>query len=408
MAVASQAVRPLQLSAGNQLLYLCVTNFMELPDKRPRLPALTSLRFFAALHVVMFHLYTMHIIEGAGLYRRLASIGYVGVSLFFVLSGFILVYTYAGREWTKAAFWRARFARVYPAYLFSLVLTAPSFFYVCIKLKNMDIPFFAWFKTHVVLSATLPPLLLQAWGPNAALAWNPPAWSLSVEAFFYLAFPFLVGWLLYSRKNTLAWIALASWLVSLALSSGYWLLQPDGVAHTDDQFLNLFWLNAVKFNPLARLPEFVIGMALGFLFLRKEVERKWATPLLLGGVFAFLAIATLSPRIPYPILHDSALAPAFAAIIFGLALRPQWISLLEIKPLILLGDASYTLYLLHSFILSSYFSPFGQLRHMTPGGIAIGLAIPIAVSLLVYRWIETPARRWLRPKQATAVQVMAE
>ena len=381
---------------------------MDLPDNRPRLPALTSLRFFAAFHVVMFHLYTMHILEGSGMYRKLASIGYVGVSLFFVLSGFILVYTYAGREWTKGAFWRARFARIYPAYLFSLVMTAPSFFYVCIKLKDMDIPFFAWFKTHLVLSATLVPLLLQSWVPNAALAWNAPAWSLSVEAFFYVVFPLLVGWLLRTRRNTLAWVALASWLVSFALSTGYWLLKPDGVAHTDDQFLNLVWLNGLKFNPLARLPEFVLGMCLGFLFLRKAVDRKWATPLLLGGVVAFLAIAMVSPQIPYPILHDSALAPAFAAIIFGLALRPEWISFLEVRPLVLLGDASYTLYLLHSFILGVYFNPFGQLRHISFWGIAIGLSIPIVISLLVYRWIEEPARRWLRPKKATPAQVLAE
>ena len=381
---------------------------MDLPDRRPRLPALTSLRFFAAFHVVMFHLYTMHILEGGGFYRKLASVGYVGVSLFFVLSGFILVYTYAGREWTKGEFWRARFARIYPAYLFSLVITGPSFFYVCIKLKDMDIPFFAWFKTHLAVCATLVPLLLQAWVPNAALAWNAPAWSLSVEAFFYIVFPLLVGWLLRSRRNTLAWVALASWLVSFALSSGYWLFKPDGVAHTDDQFLNLVWLNALKFNPLARLPEFVIGMCLGFLFLRSAVDRKWATPLLLGGVLVFVAIVTVSPQIPYPILHDSALAPAFAAIIFGLASRPGWISFLEVRPLVLLGDASYTLYLLHSFILSAYFSPFGQLRHISFWGIAIGLCIPIVVSLLVYRWIEEPARRKLRPKKATPAQVLAE
>jgi peptidoglycan/LPS O-acetylase OafA/YrhL len=381
---------------------------MNLPDKRPRLPALTSLRFFAAFHVVMFHLHALHIFEGRGLYQKIASVGYVGVSLFFVLSGFILVYTYAGREWTKAEFWRARFARVYPAYLFSLILTGPSFFYVCIKLKGLDIPYFAWFKTHVVWSVTLVPLLLQAWWPMAALAWNGPAWSLSVEAFFYAVFPFLVARLMRVRPQSLPPILAASWLVSLALSAGYWLLRPDGVAHTDDIALNLFWLNALKFNPLARLPEFVMGMCLGFLFLRGAVDRKWASPLLLAGVAAFLAIVTVSPWIPYPILHDSALAPAFAAIIYGLALRPAWIGPLEVRPLVLLGDASYTLYLLHSFVLSSYFSPFGTLRHLTPLGIAIGVCLPIVIALLVYRFIEQPARRWLRPKKATPAQVMAE
>lgn len=393
---------------GNELLYGCVTKNMDLPDKRPRLPALTSLRFFAAFHVVMFHLHALQIVEGRGLYRQIASVGYVGVSLFFVLSGFILVYTYAGRAWTNGEFWRARFARVYPAYLFSLVLTAPGFFYVCIKLKDLDIPFFAWFKAHLAVSAALPPLLLQAWWPMTALAWNAPAWSLSVEAFFYAAFPFLVAWLMGARRETLPRILAASWLVSLALSGGYWLLAPDGLAHTDDVLLNAFWLNALKFNPLARLPEFVLGMCLGFLFLRAAVDRKWATTLLLAGVAAFLAIVTVSAWIPYPILHDSALAPAFAAIIYGLALRPSWIGFLEIKPLVLLGDASYTLYLLHNFVLSSYFSPFGQLKHLTPLGITIGVCLPILVSLVVYRLIEVPARRWLRPKQATRVQVMAE
>ena len=108
---------------------------------QPRLPALTSLRFLAALHVVMFHLHALKIYEGSGWYHRTALIGYVGVSLFYVLSGFILVYTYGGRELKIGKFWQARFARVYPAYLFSLVLTAPGFFYVCIALKNIDMAF---------------------------------------------------------------------------------------------------------------------------------------------------------------------------------------------------------------------------------------------------------------------------
>jgi peptidoglycan/LPS O-acetylase OafA/YrhL len=381
---------------------------MDLPTKRPRLPALTSLRFFAAIHVVLFHLYAMNILTGAGLYRKLASIGYVGVSLFFCLSGFILVYTYAGREWTKPDFWRARFARVYPAYLFSLLVTAPGFFYVCLKMKDVDLPFFAWFKTHLALCSVLVPTLLQAWVPGAALAWNAPAWSLSVEAFFYLVFPLLVARLLGLRREALVWTCAVCWIISLALSSSYWWLKPDGVALLDDRSLNLMWLNALKFNPVARLPEFVMGACCGFLFLRNSVDRKWATPLLLAGLLGFIVVVELSPQIPYPILHNSVLPPAFSAIILGLALRPKWTSVLEVKPLVLLGDASYTLYLLHSFILSMYFNPFGQLRHLSFWGITIGLSIPIVVALLVYRWIEEPARRKLRPRQALPAQVLAE
>ena len=82
---------------------------------RPRVPALTSLRFFAALHVFVFHMYAMQIANTSGWARQISSIGYVGVSFFFVLSGFILVYTYADRPISAREFWRARFARIYPA-----------------------------------------------------------------------------------------------------------------------------------------------------------------------------------------------------------------------------------------------------------------------------------------------------
>jgi peptidoglycan/LPS O-acetylase OafA/YrhL len=371
---------------------------MELELNRPRLPALTSVRFFAAMHVVIFHLYAMQVVQGADWYRRLAAVGYVGVSLFFILSGFILVYTYAGREWKPFDFLRARFARIYPAYLFSLFIATPFLLFMLFILKDSEVPpFMIWIRHHRILSTALVPLLLQSWVPNAALSWNSPAWSLSDEAFFYLLFPLAVAWLLRSKERKLAGWAVAFWLVSLCVSVGYVLLKPDGVAFTDDQS-TLNWLNAVKFHPLLRLPEFLIGMCMGFLFLRRSVDRKWATPLVLGGAAAFLLAVWFHAHIPYPILHDSLLAPAFCAIIYGLALRPKWTSVLEFKPLVLLGEASYSLYLIHMTVLGMYFFSQTGLRHQSAGGIALGISLPIAISVLAYLLIEQPARRWLRPK----------
>jgi peptidoglycan/LPS O-acetylase OafA/YrhL len=98
---------------------------MNLEPARPQLPAITSLRFFAAIHVVLFHLQCFHLITGPSWFQKFCSIGYTGVSFFFVLSGFILVYTYAGRDLSAREFCRARFARVYPAYTFSLLACAP-------------------------------------------------------------------------------------------------------------------------------------------------------------------------------------------------------------------------------------------------------------------------------------------
>ncbi len=294
---------------------------MDFSDARPRLPALTSLRFFAAFHVVIFHFQAMQIFIGPAWFQKLSSIGYVGVSFFFVLSAFILVYTYAGRPMILKNFWRARFARIYPAYAFSLLVTALFFFYAVL---TMNIPFFVWAKAHLKLASALVLSLLQAWVPPAALTWNAVAWSLSVEAFFYILFPFLLLVLVRRSQPQLLLIAAASWLTSLVFSGSYVVLNPDHLSVVNADVLGAFWLNALKFNPLARLPEFLLGMACGFLFLRSRRESKLALPLVLSGIAAFLVVVYFSAVIPYPILHTALLAPAFAAIVYGFAVRPNW------------------------------------------------------------------------------------
>src|SRR5580765_4025535 len=117
---------------------------MNLEASRPRLPALTSLRFFAAFHVFLFHIQAMGAVFGAVWFQKLSSIGYVGVSFFFVLSGFILVYTYAGKPINAGDFWRARFARVYPAYAVALLLTLPWFLFVVQHYNEIKVPFMAF------------------------------------------------------------------------------------------------------------------------------------------------------------------------------------------------------------------------------------------------------------------------
>ena len=383
---------------------------MIVNPSRPMLPALTSLRFFAALHVLLFHMYAMRIMVGSGFYESFASVGYVGVAFFFVLSGFILVYTYAGRETTPTRFWQARFARIYPAYLFSLVITLPFFLYICTALKDLDIPMFAFQQRHMFPAMGLVVSLLQSWIPMAALSWNAPAWSLSVEAFFYLLFPFLLAPFLAQKSNRLVWILLGCWVSSCAICVGYVVAKPDGLSSVSADTLGAFWLNVVKFFPLVRLPELLMGMALGVIFLREPIARKRGTALILAGVVGLVLIIALSPRIPYPVLHDGLLAPAYAAVIYGAALNPKWLSVLESKFFILLGEASYSFYLLHSFLVSVYFMPMGKLRPTGIVGTAIGFLLPIVVSILVFKFIETPARKWLKPKakvQSAAVAAVA-
>ena len=381
---------------------------LNIETARPRLSELTSLRFFAALHVMFFHAYAMRAITVNGWLRQISSIGYVGVSLFFVLSGFILVYTYAGAPIVRAGFWRARFARVYPAYLFSLLFCAPFFFYAA---THLPVPFFAWASHHMKLASFLPLVLLQSWVPAGAMSWNPVAWSLSVEALFYFLFPFLLPLLAKLSRGALFGVAGLCWAISLSVTGSYALTNPDHLTVMDSDQLNAFWLNAIKFFPLMRLPEFILGMATGLIFLKSKTSANpaaakptssnevLATGLLAVGLLAGLVAAIFSAQIPFPILHTALLAPAFAAIVYGLALQPRWTAFLRWSPLVLLGNASYSFYLLHSNIMGMYFfGSTGQLTHTSFAGIVGVFALVTAASLLVFRFIEEPARRKLRGK----------
>ena len=373
---------------------------------RPRLPGLTSLRFFAAFLVVLFHLQSMQITLGPSWFRELSSIGYVGVSFFFVLSGFILVYTCQGKSVNVMKFWRTRFARIYPAYLFSLLLMAPWFFYAATKLK---FPLFAWATGHLKSATFLVVTLLQAWVPGNALAWNSVCWSLSVESFFYLLFPLLL--LVFARRSRgrLLFYVAASWTVGLAISILYLWLRPDGLSTTNSEVINAFWLNALQFNPMARLPEFMMGMACGFLFLHSRKNDKLAVSLIATGIAGFILVVRCGYWIPYPVLHTALLAPAFAAVVYGVALRPRFAQFLENKILVLLGDSSYSLYLLHTLAIGAFFQ-FSKTGFENPTILKTIAAVTVAVlvSVAVYRWIEVPGLRFLRPKDKRKPEIVSQ
>src|SRR5437763_1727262 len=361
---------------------------------RPRLHALTTLRFFAALHVVLFHMRVIGILPGGPWwYQNFASIGFVGVNFFFVLSGFILVYTYDGPSLNVRRFWWARFARIYPAYILSLIVAAPFFFFA---VRHLDLPIFSWSKQHLVLACVLTLTLLQSWVPHAALTWNSVCWSLSVEAFCYFLFPFL---LLRSKKLSQRHLLLGLigvWLVSLSFSFGYVSLHPDGADKINSGEITLFWKNVLSFNPMVRLPEFVVGMLAGRLFLARGEKIESASTLILCGLLGFACVVFFADKIPNPVLSAGLLSPAFAAIIYGAAQQPWWTAFLAAPFLVLLGDASYSLYLLHSLLITRVFDSFPHFAWSAR--VALSLFAAIAASILAYRLVEQPARRLLRRK----------
>src|SRR5688572_1698523 len=167
---------------------------------RSRVPLhpLTSLRFFAAIGVVFYHTYATFLPSKPfpAFVDRSIALGFLGVSCFFVLSGFILAYNYldppgSGSSGTVRAgprsFLIARFARIYPLYLLGLLIHAP--FIVAYRFSNEASAITALGK--LIVSFGVNAGLAQGWLAQLKGGWNPPGWSLSAEAFFYLVFPFV-------------------------------------------------------------------------------------------------------------------------------------------------------------------------------------------------------------------------
>jgi len=371
------------------------------------------MRFFLALWVIIYHQIPPledlrrflpgleHAVEG------LLFTGYAAVGVFFVLSGFVLTYNYDLSNLTSPPnlkrFAVARFSRIYPAYLIALIILIPIYFYR--DYKGIDPP-----ETDLI-TLLLNIALLQAWLPGTALSWNFPGWSLSNEAFFYALFPF-VGRLLRAVKNlrTLVLLGLAMWALALAAPLIAALLPIDGfgdVAATQYKLESEseFWANLIRYNPLVRLPEFCLGILLALLF-RRLPEEHWlwnrgAWLYLPAGAAALLVLIN-ADRIPYPLMHNSLLLPLYACIVFGFALEggtlARWLS----RPsLVFLGNASYSMYILHAPLFIWLTILFRSGLHREPVGwswFISYLVLVIGGSCIFFRIVEDRLHRTVRRK----------
>ena len=377
---------------------------------------LTGIRFFLALWVVVFHQASSDgyletwIATLPAVFFCLLRTGYMGVGLFFVLSGFILSYNYPlDQRWQPAQLTRfavARFARIYPAYCVGLLLFAP--FVVFALIKN---PSPANVGKEMAV-ATLNWTLLQSWIPQTALSWNSPGWSLSNEAFFYCCFPFagVAIWRCSSLKSLLA-IGLVIWGASLvaplaavsAPIAGFGNVPATSSLPAGDPF----WCNLIKFNPLLRLPEFCVGILLGrayyyYLGSRNTQLLGRGYWLYVPGIFLELVATANGNTLQYPLAHNGLLLPLHSLVILGFALGGGAVAqFLSLRSLVFLGNASYSMYILH-FPIEVWMNSIGRhFFHLTLGGVGITLLyvlIVICLSSLVFLFIEEPANRVIKKK----------
>jgi peptidoglycan/LPS O-acetylase OafA/YrhL len=367
----------------------------------PPLAALTALRFLTALHVFLFHVEAAKIQFPPQILRVLSSIGFIGVNWFFVLSGFILTYAYAKRRINLASFWRARFVRVFPAYFASLCVALPFFLYVCFQApQSPENSLIAEMREHFRAFTFLAFILMQSWVPLAAFSVNPVGWSLSVEAFFYFLFPILLPVFAKFPRKVLLTMLIGLSVASIGMGLWYERVIPDGVAKVTYDMNHLTWLNVLRFNPLVRLPEFLIGLIGALLFLQGVLSPKWATPLIATGLIALATATIFSDRIPYPIIHNGLLSLPFLAIIYGTALRPSWIRILEWRTFQKLGEMSYSFFLTHGFVIALFFRPdIHQAQSRSIFEVMTCLVAALVLAYIFYIGIEQPARRRFSPKK---------
>jgi peptidoglycan/LPS O-acetylase OafA/YrhL len=347
--------------------------------RKKDLVGLTSMRFFAAIWVAFFHLQSTWKLPGW--LGAFLGAGYSGVTLFFILSGFILCYNYLPREFTRHDFWSARVARILPVYFFALLVSLPF------SVRTSHIAGKAFFPNAIPAA-----LLVQAWIPKTSLTWNAVGWSLSCEAFFYLLFPFLMTPFARFAKNHAAIALAATWILGLVPSTLYAITLPEGAVDAASVAVGL---TAIKFNPLIRLPEFLMGIALGVLYLNgKRVARP---RLVAAGCVTALVFVMVGPfRPPYPALHNGLLAPLYGALILAIASKPRMLA----NPLLeLLGESSYSLYLLNGQVINYCTSIARRLQWPTQGVVGLAWAtIAVLASIATYKLVEVPARVFLRSR----------
>jgi peptidoglycan/LPS O-acetylase OafA/YrhL len=335
-------------------------------------PHLTGLRAVAALMVMFLHLSQMHghFLEN---YLVVVEHGYLGVDIFFVLSGFILSHVYAASFQnfslrTYCIFLWRRFARLYPVHIATL-----SALVFMVGLRGL-------LDTNFWILSEIPRHLLiaNAWTDN--LAWNIPAWSISAEWLVYILFPLFV-WLLLQSKTLII-----PCLICLGLLVGFqfFAISEGGIVRS---FMTwpAFW---------RVISEFALGV-LGFRLahnLKTSTKLDWLAIILFATIFIN----------PIEILRVVTIA-IFVAVLARSDGFLCWI--LSTRVALYLGTISYSIYMAHYPLIKVFMKLEDTFGVSYSGPVAnillvVALAIiTICISVLLYHVVEAPARRWLRRRE---------
>ncbi|WP_317663871.1 acyltransferase family protein [Pseudomonas sp. KU43P] len=339
-----------------------------------------GLRAVAVLAVLLYHANSSWL-----------KAGYLGVDVFFVISGFIItaLLTERSDRIDLPAFYASRVKRILPAYfvmlavvgVVSAILFVPAdfaFFFESLKSSAQFTSnhYFAGFGSYFAPRADELPLL--------------HTWSLAIEMQFYLFFPLLIVCLpRHWRLPVFALLAVAlfAWLGYRALGGAR---------------------EQLYFALLARIPEFMVGAVVALLMRQRELHTRFASSLgVLGALLLVCALLVIEKQ-QFPGLW--AILPCVGAGLIIAARRGPVSTLLATRPMVWLGGISYSLYLWHWPVLAFIRYYTGQYE-LTSAWLLFFVTASIGLAWLSYRFVETPVRKasgFLRqlPKWAIAASVL--
>ena len=288
-----------------------------------------------------------------------------------------MIVAYAQREKAKVEYrnyYVNRLARIYPVYFIALLLST-----------------IGHLRSILSLNFSLHTLLIQSWVPGHVLTLNFPGWSLSNETFFYLSFPILLNYF-YKKLNLIS--------VTIALIIAFIVLKGTAMGLLHSSFYKGFPSNShdfIFYNPILNISDFILGNLLGLLFLKipKQYFKRYDLIVIFIVVIAFLMMG-LNIALPFIPL-------VFACLILFMSLNSNgYLSkLFSLKPLVLLGEASYGIYILMIpvFSLVERLSSKVGLAKASKGTVFyLSLIILVSVSILSYKLIEIPARNYIKSK----------
>jgi len=300
------------------------------------------------------------------------------------MSGFVmtLVYFRPGQKFDFLDFWRNRFIRLYPLYILALGLTLVYYYDAFIAVKPQKI------------LANI--FIVQSWIPAYAQSFNFVAWSMTVEIFFYLFFPFFVLWAYRQTTRKLIWFSVIVWVVNMTIYHIMWI----GYVETNYELVLYF--------PPMYFGSFIMGVVGGIWY--KRVGREENLPAstrfaVLAASFLILATYTVLSLDFYPVLPHliqpitGFLAPLLILFIVALSLDTSPISRFLSHPfLVMIGELSYGVYILHIPILWLYEKILNSFGVANVQGILDATFLPLIIALayLVHFYFDVPTRNWMK------------